>query len=91
MLLDTGADISLIPRLVAEALNLTQTQTNFRLSAFDGAVSTANSAEAELEFLGKIFHGAFLLMDDTHGIIGRDILNLVSLHFDGPNLVWDER
>ena len=91
MLLDTGADVSLVPRPVAETLGAEQGEADgVRLVAFDGTVHTATTARLELHFFNKTFRGEFLLMDDTQGIIGRDILNLISLHLDGPRLTWDE-
>jgi hypothetical protein len=35
------------------------------------------------------FRGQFLLIDQDLGIIGRNVLNFVSLLFDGPRLTWD--
>jgi len=29
-------------------------------------------------------------VDNSLGIIGRDILNQISIQFDGPNHRWDE-
>lgn len=91
MLLDTGSDASLIPRFVVEALSLViKEASGIRLVAFDGTTSQAMMARAEMLLLNKTFRCEFLLTEDTHGIIGRDILNLLSLRFDGPNLFWDE-
>jgi len=41
-------------------------------------------------FLNRTFRGRFLLIDQEWGVMGRDILNLVSLLLDGPNLTWSE-
>ena len=38
----------------------------------------------------RIFRGQFLLIDQPIGILGRNILNEVSLLFDGPRLEWTE-
>ena len=35
--------------------------------------------------------GRFLLTDQEWGLIGRDVLNHVSLLFDGPGLNWSEQ
>ena len=90
MLLDTGADVTLIPLLVSEALGIVPIEDQTRLVGFDGTISNSKRAKVEIAFLNKTFKGAYLIIDDTYGIIGRDILNLMSIHFDGPNLVWDE-
>jgi hypothetical protein len=90
MLLDTGADVSLLPRSYAAAL--TPSDANFyELEAFDGKKSTAPSITAELEFLGKTFRGQFILIDRWYGILGRNILNNLSILFDGPNAKWIEQ
>lgn len=41
-------------------------------------------------FLGKRFTGKYCVVDDEIGILGRDILNQVSILFDGLNLTWHE-
>ena len=41
-------------------------------------------------FLNKTFRGNYMVVDQAWGIVGRDILNLLSLLFDGPHLMWDE-
>lgn len=45
---------------------------------------------AELQFLGKSFRGQFLLTEGWHGILGRNILNSLSLLLDGPSQKWME-
>ena len=39
--------------------------------------------ELDLLFLGKAIRGRYLLYDQDYGILGRDVLNLVSLLMDG--------
>jgi len=39
----------------------------------------------------KVFRGRFLMIDQNWGVVGRDILNLVSLLLDGPRLTWREQ
>jgi hypothetical protein len=46
--------------------------------------------QLELVFLQKRFRGQFLLIDQPIGILGRNILNALSLLLDGPNARWDE-
>ena len=46
--------------------------------------------ELELVFLGRKFTGQFLLIDQPMGVLGRNILNVVSITFDGPREKWDE-
>ena len=91
MLMDTGADASLIPRIVIEALGITPIESDtVRLVGFDGNTSNAVIVRVDLQFLEKTYRGDFLLAEGTYGIIGRDILNRHSLWLDGPRLSWEE-
>jgi hypothetical protein len=91
MLMDSGADVSLLPReILAAILGDTSGVPQYELEAFDGTKSMAQSVQLELEFLGKKFRGQFLLIDGRVGILGRNILNLLSLYLDGPALTWTE-
>lgn len=90
MLLDTGADVTLIPLTPVEQLGLTaDTTETYELIGFDGRTTTASAVHLEMRFLNKTFRGRFLLINQEWGILGRDILNLIPLFFDGPNLYWD--
>lgn len=90
MLLDTGADVSLRPRShVAQLASVDAKE--YELEAFDGTKSTAPAITVELQLLGKSFRGQFLLIDGWHGVLGRNVLNNLSLVFDGPSLTWMER
>jgi len=90
MLLDTGADVSLLPRALVASLASPDAK-HYELEAFDGTKSTAPAITVELQFLGKSFRGQFLLIDSWHGVLGRNILNNLSLLFDGPSRGWMER
>jgi hypothetical protein len=90
MLLDTGADVSLLPRSHVSSLASPDAK-EYELEAFDGTKSTAPAVTAELLLLGKSFRGQFLLVDGWHGVLGRNVLNNLSLLFDGPARRWIER
>jgi predicted aspartyl protease len=91
MLLDTGADVTLLPRLPLEELLQSVPSTGqYELESFDGTKSSATAVKLEVEFLGKKFRGQFLLTEGSVGVIGRNILNLLRLTFDGPGLNWQE-
>ncbi len=92
MLLDTGSDISLVPRATAVALNADEQQIEgVRLIGYNGNASNAVMVRLHIVFEGRTFRGAWMLTDGDYGIIGRDILNLLSIHLDGPNHVWSIR
>jgi predicted aspartyl protease len=89
MLLDTGADVSLVPRDAIARLGLGESATaTYQLVGFDGNVSTAQAVRLSLVLCGRVFSGRFLVIDQPLGIIGRNVLNSLSLVFDGPQLTW---
>lgn len=89
MLIDTGADATLIPQDAVTRLGCRPT-TMHTLSGFDGATGSYDEVIIEMLFLGKSFTGQFLTIDQPRGIIGRNILNYLVLTFDGPRLTWHE-
>ena len=92
MLLDTGADVSLLPRVsVASLVEVDPPIGEYELEAFDGTRSTAPVLQLELLLLGKSFRGQFLLIDGGHGILGRNVLNSLAILLDGPAKTWDLR
>jgi hypothetical protein len=91
MLIDSGADITLLPKASVDSLGIESSGTSYELIGFDGTKSASVAVRAELLFLRKIFRGQFLIIDQEIGILGRDILNNVSLLLDGPRLTWEER
>jgi hypothetical protein len=92
MLLDSGADVSLIPQSFIEQLGLELiAESVYELMGFDGTTSFAPVVQIELLFLGRTFRGRFLILDQEWGILGRDILNHVPLWLNGPELTWSEQ
>jgi predicted aspartyl protease len=91
MLLDSGADVTLLPREAVNELGLTTVADEvYEIMGFDGSTSHAPVVRLEMVFLSRTFRGHFLLVDQEWGIMGRDVLNLVPLLLDGPNLTWNE-
>ena len=88
MLLDTGADVTLLPASFIHPLNLRTIESDFELTAFDGTRSKANVVQPQLTFYHRNFHGRYVVIDQDYGIIGRNILNQLRLLFDGPALTW---
>jgi len=92
MLIDSGADVTLLPMTAANQLALTaEAGKMVEIMGFDGSVTLAPVARLEMSFLNKTFRGQFLLIDQAWGVLGRDILNLVSLVLNGPESVWAEQ
>jgi len=91
MLIDSGSDMTLIPRACADQLDLrSEIEDRIRLQGFWGGDKPAEIVRAELVFLGRNFHGPFPLIDEQFGILGRNVLNRLSLLLDGPRLNWRE-
>ncbi len=92
MLLDTGADVTLLPGIFVAQIGISgAANESYELKGFDGKVSLARVVEADLLFLRRAFKGRFLLINEGWGLIGRDVLNHVSLLFDGLRLEWNEQ
>ncbi len=90
MLLDTGADVSLIPKaLIPLSIVEAASFRTFQLVGFDGSSRSFQSIELQVVFQGKRFTGEYCLIDDEIGILDRDVMNQISIILDAPNLVWD--
>ena len=80
LLLDTGADITLLPRTAVERLGVPLlADQHYELMGFDGSKSFASVVVLDMIFLRRAFRGRYLLIEEDHGILGRDILNHVTL------------
>ena len=91
MLIDSGSDMTLIPRACADQLELpSKIVEGIRLQGFWGGDKPAEVVQAEVVFYGRDFHGHFPLIDGQFGILGRNVLNRLSLVLDGPRLNWRE-
>lgn len=89
MLLDSGADVTLIPQFCVDRLGATPVSDQYyELMGFDGGTSLAPVVRLEMIFVGRTFKGQFLLIDQPWGVLGRNILNAVPLLLDGPRLTW---
>ena len=91
MLIDTGADITLLPSDVVDQLGITaEENSDFEVQVFDGETKRLKLARVELYLLGRKFAGEYLLVDRPIGILGRNILNNIKILLDGPHGKWDE-
>ncbi len=90
MLLDTGSDITLLPKTNLLELGIEPSDKTFELIGFDGHIIKSEIYHLQVIFLGKRFTGNYCAIDDVVGILGRDILNQITIIFDGPGLEWEE-
>ena len=91
MVIDTGADVTLVPRNSVDRLGIDDLEDEtYEVQGFDGELKVAYMVQLEMVFLGREFKGQFLLIDQPTGILGRNILNTIPILFNGPAGKWDE-
>ena len=92
MLLDSGADVTLLPQSFVNQIGVAiDPNESYELMGFGGSLSNARVVRLELIFLRRAFKGRFLVIDQEWGLMGRDVLNHISLLLDGPHLSWNEQ
>lgn len=86
MLVDTGADCTLVPALIIRRLGLPQIDV-ISLTGVGGSRSRATVHAASVELGG--FRGFARVVAFVDGaILGRDVLNQAVMTLDGPGLVF---
>jgi len=81
-LVDTGADLSVLPRAVVEALALPQVSTT-RIQGVTGVGETTAVHAATLDLSGTSLLAEVVAWGDE-AILGRDVLGRFVLELDGP-------
>ena len=91
LLLDTGADVTLLPHPAMDQLGILPLPgEQYELIGFDGSKSFVPVVMVDMVFLNRAFRGRYLLIEGDLGILGRDILNHVTLLLNGPRQQWSE-
>lgn len=90
VLLDTGADVSLLPASAIAKLNIEPSGEKVKLVGYDESENIADVYILQIIFLGKRLTGDYCAINDEIGILGRDVLNQFSIIFDGKSLEWKE-
>ena len=86
---DTGADISVIPRDLVAGLNLPRAG-EITIEGYEQIRSQATVYFARLSIGRFSFRRVPLIaLERETGLIGRDLLNLLVTTLDGPNLQFD--
>ena len=88
LLIDTGADVRIVPRSAAEVVDADVRPSDVAIRFFDGSEAACDVAELTIVLLRYRFRGAFVLGDEEYGVLGRNILNLLALTLDGPRRTW---
>ena len=90
MLMDTGADASIVPMSVVTSLkNPLIADRQLEVQSFDDTLSRMSLTVLEIEFCSRKIKGEFLVLDQPYGILGRNTLNKFKLLLDGPNKTWE--
>jgi hypothetical protein len=87
MLMDTGADISLVPEWVIEALQIEPSgESVYELENFIGETIVTAAVFLDVVFCQRRFRGQYVSIEQEWGILGRNVLNTVPLLLNGPAL-----
>lgn len=87
--LDTGADISGIPRRVAEELELTAIRL-IPIEGYDDVRAQLSTYIIALEVAGARFRYLEVVpLPGEHALLGRDVLNHFYARLNGPELTFD--
>jgi Aspartyl protease len=91
LLIDTGADTTLLPSDAIRRLGITPDPAlQYELLGFDGTRCTTQAVDLDMIFLQKAFRGRYLIIDSDHGILGRDVLASLALILNGPAQEWSQ-
>lgn len=92
MLLDTGADVTVVPERVLRALEAEKEDVAYEIEYLEGAAPDALAAvHLQMQWHGFKFTGSFLVTAASYGIVGRNTLNRLVLLLDGPTQRWEIR
>lgn len=89
LLIDTGADSSIIPRSVAVLVGAELSPAPADIISYTGEAREAEQAVLTVRFERVTVRGAFLVLDTEQGVLGRNVLNNLVLTLDGPGLNWE--
>ena len=89
MLIDSGADVTVVPESFVLRLNISfEEDSNYEVEGFDGHRGIARSAKMHLLLSNLTFRGQFLVVAQPCGYLGRNLLNQIRISLLGPELIW---
>lgn len=89
MLVDSGADVTAVPRTVIATLQDEPLASKlYEITGLAGQSSWLSTVQLELIFEKQVFRGQFLIVEQEWGIIGRNMLNEISVFLNGPFMSW---
>lgn len=89
LLVDTGADITVLPIRAVERIGAALDSCNsIMLAGYDGQRSIAPVYALDLILGRKVFRGRYVGTPGARGFLGRDVLNETTLHVFGRALTW---
>ncbi len=90
MLLDSGADVSVVAEWVLAAVGSTEVpDLSYSVTGFGGTPADTPVARLTMTFGEHTYRGLFLVGNGETGIIGRNILNTLDLALYGTGLRWE--
>jgi hypothetical protein len=63
----------------------------YELQGFDGHTSLAQAVTLDVIFGKRTIRGKYVVVNTSMGILGRDVLNHLTILLDGPRLSWQEQ
>jgi hypothetical protein len=89
MLIDTGADVTLLPKVVIEQLGVkSDNGGRYEVAGFDGHRCALRAVQLDMTCQDTMIRGQYLIINDAIGVLGRDVLNFFVLVIDGSGLQW---
>lgn len=88
-LIDTGADMTVIPRSLTTKLSLQRVDIAYTQGVWGNVIeSPVFSAKLRCE-TGEIKIIRVISWDENYAILGRDLINQCKLNLDGPKMFFD--
>lgn len=88
LLLDSGADVSVVPLSAVRAVGASIRPNRTPIRFLGEKEIFVDEADLAVEFLRYRFRGTFLVIESSYGVLGRNVMNALLITLDGPRLQW---